>query len=123
MSPPSLHSIAALSCHHYDVRALLTPLKGVQVAQGGAGNVLERFLGQESLVTGEEDIRVRKQAGQECVTAVALANLAEEVVLLVLVHVEADRADVRALEGVAQGRGIDEPATRGVDDDDAGLRG
>ncbi len=112
----------ASSRNRDNVQALLSPFEGVQVTQGGAGDVLECLLGQESLVTGEEYVRVGEEAGKQFIAPVAVANLAEEVVLLVLVHIEADRTDVVALEGRTQGGRVDEPAAGGVDDDDAGLR-
>ncbi|KAJ8561830.1 hypothetical protein ON010_g7849 [Phytophthora cinnamomi] len=93
----------------------------LHVGEGRQGDVVQGLLGEEGLVTRDQHVREREQAGQRFVADDGARAVRVEVLALALEHVEADRADLAALEAVHQSLGVDQAAAARVDDHDAVL--
>ena len=88
---------------------------GGDVVQGGAGDGVERFVGEKGLVRGDDDVGEAQQAGQGVVLQRQVGVILEEQLRLFLVDVQAQVAELAALKRFDQRGSIDQGAATGVE--------
>ncbi|KYK59060.1 hypothetical protein DCS_00187 [Drechmeria coniospora] len=93
----------------------------VQVAQRAVGNLHEGLLGEEGLVTADEDVVKGGEAHEQIVLDDLGRVIVVEELALALVDVEGDAAEVIRLEGADDGPRVEEAAAGGVDEHGARL--
>ena len=85
------------------------------------GDLLHRFVCEERLVSGDDHVGERQQPGERVVLQDVRGQVFEEELVLLLVHVQAERAEPAGLERIDDGRGVDQPTAAGVDQHGAAL--
>lgn len=104
------------------VRTGLAGGEGVEAGEDGGCDVVQSFVGQESLVAGNDDVGVGDEAGEERVGDAGVAVVVEEEGCFVFVDVEAESAQAVVLECFDGGARVDESAAAGVDEKRGGLQ-
>ena len=93
-----------LSLAGLDLVALLAGEPGSDVVQGGAGDGVERFVGEKGLVCGDDDVGKAQQAGQGVVLQWQVGVILEKQFRLLLVDVQAQVAELAAFQRLDQCR-------------------
>ncbi|KFJ89677.1 hypothetical protein ACP87_07715 [Pseudomonas oleovorans] len=98
-----------------DLIAWLPGEPGRDVVQCRAGDGIECFVGEKSLVRGDDDVGKAQQAGQSIVLQRQVGMILEEQFRLFFVDVQAQVAELAAFQRLDQCRRVDQRAAAGVE--------
>ena len=87
---------------------------GIEAGHEGVGNGGQGLAGEIGLLAGEEYVGVGEQLGVERVAQLVQAVVAKNEAFFVLLHIQAEVAELARIQGAQGGFGVEHAAAAGV---------